>query len=470
MFIAIEVSFFLFINLIFFISMFLVNFTQPNEKGRYIFTFFLFSFLVANIFMYIPSSPVLYELLDIFQGDSNAYFIKATLMAFQFLFFLFLFLAYKPYLKPEIMYFFNLSMSSALFMVSTNDFIITFILLELSSMPIYALIALPKNRYAIEAAIKYLIYGSFASLLFIISFIFFANVLFTNNPSDMAFYNLFGAKDKAFEHFFSIFFFLSIFMKFGVGPFYNWLIDVYQASSYPLFVFNSSISKLITFVPLATIGQFFANNSYYKFFFVALLIYSSFHAVVNMFFQSNIRRFFGYSSVINFSFLIIVNFFSVTGHIIFFKYLLFYSLILFITYSVFEIYRLASSEKKEPETLQDLIKFPISSQQFAFASTILVSSGLPPIGLFYAKAYVYGEILSYGLLSNYIIVSILILNSILSLFAYFRAAAKTFNFSGYRSFSPDHFNQDTRNIIYFSLILLSLVIYISIEWTTFIVI
>jgi len=353
-------------------------------------------------------------------------------------------------------------------MISTDDYIITFILLELSSIPLYALIALPKNRYSIEAATKYLIYGSFASLLFIISFIFFTNTLATNSVSDLLFYNMFSPTTAVYDHFFTIFFFLSIFIKFGVGPFYNWLIDVYQASSYPLFVFNSTISKLITFIPLLTIGQHFSYSTPYTFFFVALLLYSSFHAVVNMFFQSNIRRFFGYSSVINFSFLMIANFFSSDGSLIFFKYLIFYSLILFLVYSVLDIYRLAVPERQEPELLEDLTKFPIFSQRFAFASTIIISSGLPPVGLFYVKAYVYGAILAGGLISNYILVGILILNSILSLFAYFRAVAKAFNFSGYRTSKLAYFNEEAINVTYFSLALFALVIFISFSWTTFI--
>lgn len=475
MFLTLEVNFMFFITIYFFISFLLKNFTGSSNNGeQYNFSYLLFFFLYANIFMcYATPDPFTnYILWDVFsETDIRSLFIKLVLVSFQFFFFTFIFISYKDYLKPEIVYFFNISVGSALFMASTNDWTITFILFELSSIPTYVLIALKKDRFAIEASLKYLIFGAFASQLFILSYVFYANTFGTSRISDIIFSSIFDPSYTiaGFQNqIFIVFFILSIFIKFGVGPFYNWLIDVYQASSYPMFVYNSTISKLIAFIPLFTFGQHFCSHTYYRGFFVLLLLYSSFHAVINMFFQNNIRRFFGYSSVINFSFLILANFFTPDGTMVFFKYLIFYCFILFGVYSVFEIYRLTNYEKREPTLLEELGATSNKSQQLFFASSVIVSSGLPPVGLFYAKAYIYGTVLVDPLLFSYLLVGILILNSILSLFAYFRAIAKAYNFAGKRFSVATKLTDESSHILYFSLVMFTFVIQLSLGWTNFI--
>jgi len=413
-----------------------------------------------------------YSLWNVFSETGlRSLFIKLTLITFQFIFFTFVFISYKDYLRPEIFYFFNISLGAALFIASTNDWVITFILFELASMPIYVLIALKKNRFAIEAALKYLIFGAFASQFFILAYIFFANRFGTNKISDLAFFSVFDFDYSVFgnqDQIFAVFFMLSVFIKFGVGPFYSWLIDVYQASSYPIFVYNSTISKLIAFIPLFSFGQYFCSTTYYRGFFVLLLLYSSFHAVINMFFQNNIRRFFGYSSVINFSFLMIVNFFTPDGTMVFFKYLIFYCFILFGVYSTFEIYRLTNYVRQEPLILEELGITSNRAQQLFFALAIVVSSGLPPIGLFYAKAYAYGIVLSNPQLFNYFIAGLLILNSILSLFAYFRAMAKSYNFANKKFTTVTTRTDESSSILYFSLFMFTFVVQISLSWSAFI--
>jgi NADH-quinone oxidoreductase subunit N len=475
MFLTLEVNFILFITFYFFISFLLQNFVNMDVVyKRFNFSFFLFSLMYANLLMCYANPNVLvnYTLWNVFtETDMRSYFIKLVLVTFQFFFFVFTFISYKNYLRPEIFYFFNISLGAALFMTSTNDWVITFVLFELSSMPIYVLIALKKNRFAIEAAIKYLIFGAFASQFFILSYIFYTNRLGTNKISDVAFFSVFDVEYSSFaaqDQIFAIFFILSIFIKFGVGPFYSWLIDVYQASSYPIFVYNSTISKLIAFIPLFSFGQYFSSNTYYRGFFILILLYSSFHAVISIFFQNNIRRFFGYSSVINFSFLMLANFFTPDGTMVFFKYLIFYCFILFSVYSAFEIYRLTDSTQREPVVLEELGTSSIKAQQLFFSLAIVVSSGLPPIGLFYAKAYAYGMVLSNPFAFNYFVAFFLILNSILALFAYFRAIAKSYNFANKKFHSVTTLTDESASMLYFSLFIFTFVVQISLSWTTFI--
>lgn len=467
MFLTLEVNFIFITTLFFFVSLFLINFTNKNSFEKYNFTFYYFILLFFNFFLYAINSPFSYTFLDIFYSDFDTLIIKLTLIVFQALFIIFIIISYKYYLKPEITLFFNLSLSSALFISTTSDFIITFVLLELSSIPLYTLIALPKNRFAIEAAIKYLIFGSLASQLFILGFVFYSIMHGSNFISDIHFSQIFSANIKQ-DNVFTVFFFASIFIKFGVGPFYSWLIDVYQASSFPLFLYNSTVSKLITFIPLITIGKYFSGNSPYSYFFVALLLYSSFHAAINMFFQNNIRRFFGYSSVINFSFLIIVNFFDPYGPYILFKYLTFYILMLFFIFFIFDIYRVTNFARLEPEVIDDLSKNSNTYMSLFFCSSFIFSSGLPPIGIFYAKAYIYGVLLISNNLFDYAVVVILIVNSILALFGYFRIISKIYNFANPSSKFLTAENDESFALVQVSVFIIFIIIFISFNWNYFV--
>lgn len=472
--IPVEINYLFFSTIIFFISLFCINFSDKTSSSRYNISFFYFVFLYFNIIIYSTNAPLYYD-FSVFSGNIASFLIKNSLLFITFIFYLFLIISYRDYFKPEIFYFFNLSVSSALFIATTSDFIITFLLLELSSMPIYALIALPKNRFAIEAAVKYLIFGSLASQLFIISYIFYSYLIGSNTINDLKFFYIFNETANFsvdVENVFSIFFFISIFIKFGVGPFYNWLIDVYQASSFPMFVYNSTISKLIVAVPLVTIGSQIFVTPMQGFVFTGLLVYSSFHSVVNMFFQSNIRRVFGYSSVINFSFLMLILFFmsGPSGAYIFYKYLIFYNLILFFSYGIFNIYKIGYSERQEPQTIEDFTKNNSRNLSLIMSSAIIFSSGLPPFGIFYAKAYVYGAIISNASTFGYIVVTFLLLNSIIALFGYFRMLAKIYSFKSPVRKYPTQFNEETYHLVVLNSMLFFLILAISYNWNFYITI
>ncbi len=339
----------------------------------------------------------------------------------------------------------------------------------MASIPTYVLIAIKKDRFALEAALKYLIFGAFASQFFILSFIFYANKLGTNTIVDTFYFSIFDpsySSSATHDQIFALFFVLSIFIKFGVGPFYTWLIDVYQASSYPMFVYSSTISKLIAFIPLFTFGSYFCSTTYYKIFFILLLLYSSLHSVVRIFFENNIRKFFGYSSVINFSFLIIINFITPEGTYIFFKYIVFYCFILFGLYGLFEIFRL-NSFFQEPRFLDNLNGTIDRTHHWYFSLALVLSSGLPPLGIFYAKAYTYGLVVNHTDIFSYSLGNMLIFNSLLALFAYGRAIAKSYNFGKNTVITPIQVIPESDHMLAFSLVMFTAVVQISLSWNLF---
>lgn len=462
MFITLEINFFLFINLFFFVTVFLSNYTKLT--GNFTSSYWLFLIFAVDLVLTCFFFPLNYSYINNFiSAEVVHYTYKFSFVALYTTFLTFCYFSYSQTFRPEIFYFYNLSCSAGMFLASTQDFILAFILLELSSIPMYVLVASTRNRYAIEAALKYLIFGSLASQLFILSYTFFTISTNSNNPTDTLFFLAFLPD---FDETFKLFFFLSIFIKFGVGPFYNWLIDVYHASSYPIFVFNSTIAKLIAFFPLSNFGLYFGISDSYNIFFVTLLLYSTIHSTINLYFQNNFRRIFGYSSVINYSFFMI-SFFLGPSHNYaayqLFKYMVFYNVILLLVYASFEIYRAIDEKNMEPKSLDDVVSYSMTN--FPFIIGIIFSSGLPPAGIFYAKSYIYGVIIGAALPFNFFVSIILALFSVLGLFGYFRIIAKAYSFISSTRFRIS--KRPTYTLVAFNIFLIFTLVIFSIYWEKF---
>jgi len=109
--------------------------------------------------------------------NNTTTFFKILILIFTF----FLLLLSEDYFKfgkeqhPEFIILVLLTLLGMFLLVSANDFIIFYLALELQSFCLYVLAALTRySNLSIEAALKYIIFGSFASgtILFGISFVY----------------------------------------------------------------------------------------------------------------------------------------------------------------------------------------------------------------------------------------------------------------------------------------------------------
>ncbi|HVV68725.1 MAG TPA: NADH-quinone oxidoreductase subunit NuoN [Gammaproteobacteria bacterium] len=130
--------------------------------------------------------------------------------------------------------------------VSGHSFITLFLGLELFSLPVYAMVALPrKSAICSEAAIKYFVIGSLASgmLLYGLSMLYGATrsldistvaQAIMRTPVDHELILLFGM----------VFVVVGIAFKLGAVPFHMWVPDVYEGAPTPVVLFLGTGAKI----------------------------------------------------------------------------------------------------------------------------------------------------------------------------------------------------------------------------------
>ena len=73
-------------------------------------------------------------------------------------------------------------------LITVEEMFAFYLILEFQSITLYVLASLKKNKHSIEAAIKYLIMGSFASILFLLGFSFIYSVSGLTHFEDLLFF------------------------------------------------------------------------------------------------------------------------------------------------------------------------------------------------------------------------------------------------------------------------------------------
>jgi NADH-quinone oxidoreductase subunit N len=312
-----------------------------------------------------------------------------------------------------------LALSGMFIMVSTSDFLVIFLGLEVLSISSYALAGLRReDEKSSEAALKYFLLGSFASafLVYGIALLYGAsrstNILEIiqyfqtgNDLSVMALIGL-GLVIIAFG------------FKIAVVPFHMWTPDVYQGAPTPITAFFSFGPKAVGFAVLLRI--------FYPYWKVALdsqtvfwllWIMSVLTMVVGNLIalrQTNLKRILAYSSIAHAGYLMIAILAQDNSSLVF--YLTVY---LFMNIGAFAAVISMSKKEKEYLELDDYagvgFKYPWIGATF---SVFLLSlAGFPPTGGFLAKFYVFSAAVRQGLVP---LVVIAVMASLISVFYYLR--------------------------------------------------
>ena len=152
-----------------------------------------------------------------------------------------------------------LSLIGSLFMIMAIDFITIYLSLELSSLPIIALIAFGRGKFSLEGAFKYLILASFSTGLFLTGIVY-----------------IYGASGSINLHYLNIteinpaiilglvFLFIGLAFKLSIAPWHMWTPDTYQGSPMPIVTYLSTASKVAGFVlTIRIFSEIFSNDLSY---------------------------------------------------------------------------------------------------------------------------------------------------------------------------------------------------------------
>lgn len=207
----------------------------------------------------------------------------------------------RPDVKPEYQLFLALSITGFVTLVSCVDLVTLVVALQLSSFPLYFLVAMRRERdgqrVQMESAVKYIMYGITATgiMLFGMSYLFGLTGT-TSLPTMMT--RLEPVARSAVAVGGLALMLGGLLYKLAVFPFHFWTPDVYQGASNESTSVIASLPKLgavavlVRFVSLAT-----PENDSMALLLTVLAVASMFYGNLIALGQSDLKRLFGFSGI-----------------------------------------------------------------------------------------------------------------------------------------------------------------------------
>jgi len=307
------------------------------------------------------------------------------------------------------------------FMISSNNLLMFYLALELSTIPLAALANFDlEKRRSSEAAFKMIISSAFSSglLLFGISMLY-------GSTGTLSLIELPAHLNGSPLQIFSFILLIAGFgFKISAVPFHLWTADVYEGSPVAVTSYLSVISKgAILFVLVSVLYNAFAplNESWYNILFlisVLTMIIGNLFALR----QQNMKRFLAFSSIAQVGFILI----GITGQstegsasVIFFVLIYIFS-----NLAAFGVISLVSAVTGR-ESLNDYKGFYKNNRGLSWVLAIALFSlgGIPPTAGFFGKFFL---LLAGAGKGNYLLITIAALNMVISLYYYLKVIKAIF--------------------------------------------
>lgn len=331
---------------------------------------------------------------DFFVGF-NKYFLIILCMIFVILAYYYL-ESHKIH-RFEFYVLFLISLLGFFFMLSSFDFLILYISLEVQSFSFYLLVAFRRNiSMCLEASLKYFILGAISSGLFLFGILLIYG--YTGSINFMALHYLLKSNDVSVfldaSHVFIgfIFIFCSLCFKLSIAPFHIWSPDVYQGAPLIVAFYFAVVSKiavfgvflrLIFFVFFDMLKYYPLANYFMDIFIIICLIIGVFNALL----QSRLRKFFAYSSVTHMGFILMgvssLNLFGLTASLF---YIYFYILMNLVAWTFLLVFR-HPGDGLHYGNLAMLkgLRQKNEAMAFALCYALYSMSGIPPFAGFLVK-------------------------------------------------------------------------------------
>ena len=357
--------------------------------------------------------------LDSFKNDKFSDYFKVLILISS----IFIFFSSSQFIKdnklskfeyPVIILFSILGM---FFMLSANDLILFYLGLELQSLALYVLAAIDRdNIISSEAGIKYFVLSALSSglLLYGCSLLygFTGSTNFNEISTSLVTQNTGGI-------FAMVFILVGLAFKVSAVPFHMWTPDVYQGAPTSITNFFAIVPKA---VGLAVIIRFmdlpFKNiieewQTIIIFISIASMILGSVAAIG----QKNIKRLLAYSSISHMGYALAgVATGTVSGYT---STIVYISIYIIMNMGTFACLYLMKVDGKYTEKIEDLSGLSKEKPMFAFSFLILFFSlaGIPPLGGFFAKFFVFMSVIESKL---YALAIIGLLTTVISAFYYLK--------------------------------------------------
>ena len=377
------------------------------------------SLIILILIIFNSESTSIKIFSESFLRDSYANFIKILILLAS-IFVLFssqLFIKDNNIAKFEYPIIILLSILGMFFMVSSNDLILFYLGLELQSLALYILAAIDRdNIRSTESGVKYFVLSALSSGLLLYGcsllygFIGSTNFEIINselNPENIG------------SIFAMVFILVGLAFKVSAVPFHMWTPDVYEGSPTSITSFFSVAPKVAGLAVLIRFMQVpFANvliewQSIIIFLSVASMILGAVAAIG----QKNIKRLMAYSSIGHIGYALAgVATGTSSGYMSSIVYITIYVVM---NIGAFACIFLMKKNGKYTEEINELSGISKKHPLIAISFLIILFSlaGIPPLGGFFAKFYVFMSVIESEM---YVLAVIGLLTTVISAFYYLR--------------------------------------------------
>ena len=357
--------------------------------------------------------------LDSFKNDKFSDYFKVLILISS----IFVFISSNQFVKDKNLHKFEypiiimFSILGMFFMLSSNDLILFYLGLELQSLSLYVLASIDRdNIISSEAGIKYFVLSALSSglLLYGCSLLygFTGSTNFENISNSLTSQNI-GAI------FAMVFILVGLAFKVSAVPFHMWTPDVYQGAPTSITNFFAVVPKA---VGLAVIIRFmdlpFKNileewQIIIVFISIASMILGSVAAIG----QKNIKRLLAYSSISHMGYAL-AGVATGTGYG-YTSTIIYITIYVIMNIGTFACLYLMKVNGKYTEKIDDLSGLSKQKPLLAFSFLILFFSlaGIPPLGGFFAKFFVFMSVIESEL---YALAIIGLLTTVISAFYYLK--------------------------------------------------
>ncbi len=337
----------------------------------------------------------------------------------------------EPWLKNEAKKydgeFYLLILSTLLgmfFMVSSGNFLMFFLGLEMASVPMACLVALNKlKKDSAEGAAKYIITATFSSavMLYGISFIYgsVGTLYFDDVMQRIAF---FGQQKSQVPMLIMglVFFFSGLGFKLSLVPFHFWTADTYQGAPTPVTGYLSVVSKGAAAFALMTILMkvFAPLTAYWEYMLYIVIVLSI--TVANLFAirQKELKRFMAFSSISQAGYIMLAVIGSSQAGM---AALMYYILVYVVAnMAVFTVISTVEQNNGGTTMMHSYNGLYQTNPKLSFLMTLALFSlaGIPPFAGMFSKFFVFMAAAEQGSFWAYFVVFIALINTVVSLYYY----------------------------------------------------
>ena len=383
------------------IAILTASFLKSNKSYNLIFQATVIIFLISAIILYFTPFETQTNVNGIFVRDTFSKFFQILiLLSVSCLLFM-----SKQYLqknnlfKPEYPILIIFSTLGMMIMISSNNFLLLYLGLEIQSLSLYVVSSFRRDNYkSTEAGLKYFILGSLSSglMLFGISLIYGStgSINFEIISSMINYEGFFPGIVAGL-----VFLICGFAFKASAVPFHMWTPDVYEGSPTPVTAFFATVPKLAAVGVLLRVlfDCFGPIVESWQQVIIIISVLSMFLGSVAAIGQNNIKRLMAYSSIGHIGF-VLMGVASGTDKGI--SAVLIY-MVLYIIMNIGVFVFILNMERNgvAVTTINSLNMYNnVSKSQTLFLTILLFSlAGIPPLAGFFGKFFIFNAAINAGL-------------------------------------------------------------------------